>query len=211
MVTAIGQQKRREGGWNLAGVEVCWTSRGCWGPSAGPEAASGKRDAVTGAEASMDEGEFLGILQKVWIKLQGLPNASSVELGAFCVLVLFAATFLFMVVLTCVQCCSCGKPKYQASRVQPLQSLFSSGSLLCLDGSGETPSKGPDLKDGGSGTFPALGGDVCISTQRPRHWNPHETAERHGSSRLIMKQNNGGLCGGFVEEESVHELLWALL
>ncbi|KAI3364903.1 hypothetical protein L3Q82_001083 [Scortum barcoo] len=33
--------------------------------------------------------EVLDILQKVWTKLQGLPQASSVELGAFSVLILF--------------------------------------------------------------------------------------------------------------------------
>lgn len=33
--------------------------------------------------------EMLGLLNKVWVKLQGLPNASAVELGAFCVLLTF--------------------------------------------------------------------------------------------------------------------------
>ncbi|CAK6976437.1 small integral membrane protein 5 [Scomber scombrus] len=67
--------------------------------------------------------EVLDILHKVWIKLQDLPQASRLELGAFFVLILFVATFLFMIVLSCVHCCCCGKPKYQASRVEPLQAI----------------------------------------------------------------------------------------
>ncbi|AWP17262.1 putative small integral membrane protein 5 [Scophthalmus maximus] len=67
--------------------------------------------------------EVLDILEKLSTKLRGLPQASPLELGAFIVLILFFATFLFMIVLSCVHCCCCGKPKYQASRVQPLQPL----------------------------------------------------------------------------------------
>ncbi|XP_039991126.1 small integral membrane protein 5 isoform X2 [Xiphias gladius] len=65
--------------------------------------------------------ELLDILRKLWTKLQGLPQASPLEQGAFFVLILFVATFLFMIVLSCVHCCCCGKPKYQVSRVRPLQ------------------------------------------------------------------------------------------
>ncbi|XP_045923924.1 small integral membrane protein 5 [Micropterus dolomieu] len=64
--------------------------------------------------------EVMDILEKVWTKLQGLPQASPLELGAFFVLLLFVATVLFMVMLSCIHCCCCGKPKYQASRVEPL-------------------------------------------------------------------------------------------
>ncbi|KAM7382132.1 hypothetical protein PAMA_012818 [Pampus argenteus] len=67
--------------------------------------------------------EVMDILQKVWTKLQGLPQASPLELGAFFVLILFVVTFLFMIMLSCFHCCCCVKPKYQASRVQPLQPL----------------------------------------------------------------------------------------
>lgn len=38
--------------------------------------------------------EVLDILQKVWTKLQGLPQASPLELGAFFVLILFVGEFL---------------------------------------------------------------------------------------------------------------------
>lgn len=65
--------------------------------------------------------EVLDILNKVWTKLQGLPQATSLEQGAFFVLILFVATFLFLIVLSCVHCCCCGKAKYQAYRVQSLQ------------------------------------------------------------------------------------------
>ncbi|XP_029312801.1 small integral membrane protein 5 [Cottoperca gobio] len=64
--------------------------------------------------------EVMHILQKVWTKLQNLPQATPLELGAFSVLILFVATFLFLVVLSCVHCCCCGKPKYTTSRVQPV-------------------------------------------------------------------------------------------
>ncbi|KAG7507849.1 hypothetical protein JOB18_046943 [Solea senegalensis] len=66
--------------------------------------------------------EVMNILQKLSTKLQGLPHASPLEQGAFFVLILFVATFLFMVLLSCMHCCCCccGKPKYQASRVQPV-------------------------------------------------------------------------------------------
>lgn len=40
-------------------------------------------------------------------------------------LCLLSATFLFMIVLSWIHCCCCGKPKYQVSRVQPLQPIWS--------------------------------------------------------------------------------------
>lgn len=67
--------------------------------------------------------EFMDILQQAWTKLQGLSQAGSLELGAFSVLLLFVATVLFMILLSCIHCCCCGKPKYQGSRVQPLASV----------------------------------------------------------------------------------------
>lgn len=39
------------------------------------------------------EGELLNFLQKVWNKLQDLPQASPLEVGAFSVLILFAGEF----------------------------------------------------------------------------------------------------------------------
>lgn len=39
------------------------------------------------------EDELMGILQRVWTKLQDLPQASSLEVGAFSVLILFAGEF----------------------------------------------------------------------------------------------------------------------
>ena len=38
--------------------------------------------------------EMMEILEKVWIKLQGLPEAHSLELGAFCILLLFVGELL---------------------------------------------------------------------------------------------------------------------
>uniref|UniRef100_A0A3B5L0P4 Uncharacterized protein n=1 Tax=Xiphophorus couchianus TaxID=32473 RepID=A0A3B5L0P4_9TELE len=55
-------------------------------------------------------------------KLQGLPQAAPLESGAFSILILFIATVLFLMLLSCFHCC-CGKPKYQGSRVQPLESI----------------------------------------------------------------------------------------
>ncbi|KAG7271199.1 hypothetical protein CRUP_003376 [Coryphaenoides rupestris] len=67
--------------------------------------------------------DMMEILEKVWTKLQGLPEANALELGAFFILILFISTFLFMIVLCCVHCCCCGKPKYQGARVQPVQPI----------------------------------------------------------------------------------------
>lgn len=40
-------------------------------------------------------------------------------------LILLSAMFLFMILLCCIHCCCfCGKPKYQATRVQPLQPVW---------------------------------------------------------------------------------------
>ncbi|KAG5280355.1 hypothetical protein AALO_G00088180 [Alosa alosa] len=64
--------------------------------------------------------EVLDILHRVWAKLQGLPEANSLEIGAFFILLLFVATFLMLIVLSCIHCCCCGKPKYQAARIQPV-------------------------------------------------------------------------------------------
>ncbi|KAL2101837.1 hypothetical protein ACEWY4_003598 [Coilia grayii] len=49
--------------------------------------------------------EVLDILQRVWAKLQGLPEANSLEIGAFFILILFVATFLMLIVLSCIHCC----------------------------------------------------------------------------------------------------------
>lgn len=67
--------------------------------------------------------EMRDIVQRLWTKLQELPQASALEAGAFAVLLLFVATFLLMIVLCCVHCCCCGKSKYQGSRVQPLRDV----------------------------------------------------------------------------------------
>ncbi|KAK5856504.1 hypothetical protein PBY51_008093 [Eleginops maclovinus] len=51
--------------------------------------------------------ETLSILNKIWVKLQDLPNANPVELGAFFVILSFILVFILMAVLTCVTCCCC--------------------------------------------------------------------------------------------------------
>ncbi|KAB5554024.1 hypothetical protein PHYPO_G00045340 [Pangasianodon hypophthalmus] len=54
--------------------------------------------------------EVLDILQKIWIKLQTLPEANAIEKGGFLILLLFILTFLALVVFACAQCCcSCGR------------------------------------------------------------------------------------------------------
>ncbi|KAF4092690.1 hypothetical protein AMELA_G00023570 [Ameiurus melas] len=57
--------------------------------------------------------EVLDILQKIWTKLQTLPEANSIDIGGFLILLLFVLTFLALVVFACAQCCcSCGqKPR----------------------------------------------------------------------------------------------------
>lgn len=81
--------------------------------------------------------ETLNLLNKIWVKLQGLPNANPIELGAFFILLTFicesllsiiptnlysepimilfiffsAVVVVLMTVLTCVACCCCRKTK----------------------------------------------------------------------------------------------------
>lgn len=64
--------------------------------------------------------ELMDIVEKVWHKLQSLPDANPLELGAFSVIILFFAMILLLILLSCIHCCWFGKPKYQGSRVQPL-------------------------------------------------------------------------------------------
>lgn len=51
--------------------------------------------------------ETLNLLSRVWDKLQGLPNANPIELGAFFIILTFILMVLLMIVLTCVNCCCC--------------------------------------------------------------------------------------------------------
>lgn len=55
--------------------------------------------------------QTLNILDRIWVKLQGLPNANSLELGAFLVLLTFILVVLLITVVTCASfccgCCSC--------------------------------------------------------------------------------------------------------
>ncbi|XP_039892680.1 small integral membrane protein 5, partial [Simochromis diagramma] len=77
---------------------------------------------LTPAEVSMDQ-QLQDIFRRVWTKLQALPEATPVEVGAFAVLLLFIATVLFMILLSCIHCCCFTKPKHQPSRVQPLHNI----------------------------------------------------------------------------------------
>ncbi|CAN9505742.1 unnamed protein product [Ophioblennius macclurei] len=51
--------------------------------------------------------ETLNMLNKIWVKLQGLPNAHPIELGAFFILLTFILVVLLMSVVTCASCCCC--------------------------------------------------------------------------------------------------------
>lgn len=42
--------------------------------------------------------EALGLLSKLWVKLQGLPNATPVELAAFFILLTFICKFPFSII-----------------------------------------------------------------------------------------------------------------
>lgn len=42
------------------------------------------------------KNEVMDILQKAWTKLQGLPQASPLEQGAFAVLILFVGEFCLL-------------------------------------------------------------------------------------------------------------------
>lgn len=55
--------------------------------------------------------QTLNLLGRIWVKLQGLPNANPIELGAFFVLLTFILVVLLITVVTCASfccgCCSC--------------------------------------------------------------------------------------------------------
>ncbi|KAF1379312.1 hypothetical protein PFLUV_G00174780 [Perca fluviatilis] len=51
--------------------------------------------------------ETLNTLNRIWVKLQGLPNADPIELGAFFVILTFILVVLLMTALACMTCCCC--------------------------------------------------------------------------------------------------------
>ncbi|KAK6311926.1 hypothetical protein J4Q44_G00175900 [Coregonus suidteri] len=62
--------------------------------------------------------EMLTLLQKLWTKLQGLPTASSLEIGAFAVLILFIVVFLLLLLITCLTCCCCRRTRTKGPHSQ---------------------------------------------------------------------------------------------
>lgn len=65
--------------------------------------------------------ETLNILNRIWVKLQGLPSANPVELGAFFVILTFILVVVLFMVLTCVNycccCCCCRKTAKKGSTI----------------------------------------------------------------------------------------------
>uniref|UniRef100_A0A672Y9F6 Uncharacterized protein n=1 Tax=Sphaeramia orbicularis TaxID=375764 RepID=A0A672Y9F6_9TELE len=61
--------------------------------------------------------ETLNLLNRIWIKLQHLPNANPIELGAFFILLTFILVVLLMMILTCVTCCCCRKARNKGSNI----------------------------------------------------------------------------------------------
>ncbi|XP_041077937.1 small integral membrane protein 5 [Polyodon spathula] len=55
--------------------------------------------------------EMQKIAEQVLTKLQGLPEADPLEIGAFAILLIFIAMVLIMFILTCIHCCCCSAPK----------------------------------------------------------------------------------------------------
>ncbi|KAG7243714.1 hypothetical protein INR49_011271 [Caranx melampygus] len=51
--------------------------------------------------------ETLNLLNRIWVKLQSLPKANPIEVGAFSILLTFILVVLLMMVLTCLTCCCC--------------------------------------------------------------------------------------------------------
>uniref|UniRef100_A0A673Z7P6 Small integral membrane protein 5 n=1 Tax=Salmo trutta TaxID=8032 RepID=A0A673Z7P6_SALTR len=62
--------------------------------------------------------EMLTLLQKLWAKLQGLPTASPLEIGAFAVLIIFIVVFLLMLLMTCLTCCCCHRTRTKGPHSQ---------------------------------------------------------------------------------------------
>lgn len=66
----------------------------------------------------MDPGEeSLTLLNKIWLKLQHLPNANPIELGAFFILLTFILLVSGLMVFTCVSCCCCRKERTKGSNI----------------------------------------------------------------------------------------------
>ncbi|KAK1163863.1 small integral membrane protein 5-like [Acipenser oxyrinchus oxyrinchus] len=63
--------------------------------------------------------EMQKIADQVLTKLQGLPEADPLEIGAFTILLIFIATVLIMFILACIHCCCCSGPQHRVSRVKP--------------------------------------------------------------------------------------------
>ncbi|CAB1444680.1 unnamed protein product [Pleuronectes platessa] len=60
------------------------------------------------ASRRMDAGEqTLTLLSRVWVKLQNLPSANGIDLGAFFVLLTFILMVVAIAVVTCLSCCCC--------------------------------------------------------------------------------------------------------
>lgn len=66
----------------------------------------------------MDPGEeTLNLLNKIWLKLQQLPNANPIELGAFFVMLIFILLVSGLMIFTCVTCCCCRNKRTKSSNI----------------------------------------------------------------------------------------------
>ncbi|CAL9708845.1 unnamed protein product [Knipowitschia caucasica] len=62
--------------------------------------------------------ETLDIIHGIWEKLNALPEAEALEIGAFVVLLLFVFVFIFLVAMSCTTCCS-SKTTRKSTKVEP--------------------------------------------------------------------------------------------
>uniref|UniRef100_A0A5F9DBN6 Small integral membrane protein 5 n=1 Tax=Oryctolagus cuniculus TaxID=9986 RepID=A0A5F9DBN6_RABIT len=79
--------------------------------------------ALVGAQHSMAAASFVqemrSVGERLLVKLQRLPQADTVELLAFSIIVIFIGTVLLLVVLACSYCCvRCCCPEQRGRRVQ---------------------------------------------------------------------------------------------
>lgn len=103
---------------------VAWLGRGTRGSSLGhSRSAPSPAGALVGAQHSMAAASFVqemrSVGERLLVKLQRLPQADTVELLAFSIIVIFIGTVLLLVVLACSYCCvRCCCPEQRGRRVQ---------------------------------------------------------------------------------------------
>lgn len=102
-----------------------------------------------------------------------------------------------MIILSCTHECWFKKPKHQPSRVQPIHGAWGGDwthytNEQNLDPSSVLPGS---IKRASKGLLGAGMGSRCRDISSTGASREPPSADRHNSSRFILKQNNEALCG----------------